>query len=207
MIIDGNCGECNIRFLPCPFPPCRPLERSCIIWALLWVVIDCREFLSYGRSVLPSLCVFTPFQPFFSSNWLTDWLRDWQDQCSRTVFTRDRPRSHMTPVYIPACLRSGLQPKKNKKEAGVWQKYLEDILSQSNVCDLLTCRHLTVGKHRIQASTWSTKAQARPKCCWQCLKKNHFWDIYSIPKKLVSKLSGRCLFKPYSLVSLSLSLP
>jgi len=62
---------------------------------------------------------------------------DWQDQRSRTVFTRDVPRWHMTPVYIPPCLCAGSQSvfgTCDHNEPRVWQKTLhtcEDILSRS----------------------------------------------------------------------------
>lgn len=117
-------------------------------------------------SQAPSLSVCLYSLQAFSWNWLTDWLSDWRDQCSRTMFTRDQPRSHMTPAYIPLCLGvasqrcSGLQPKKPECDRNNCMR-MKDILSQSHVSDPLTCRHGTLWTHKYHISTWSMNAHAR----------------------------------------------
>lgn len=114
-----------------PVPACRPLERSRIIerFCGLWLTegntclpaVQSGSFPGRMSSLSPSLFFFLP-----ETGWLADWLSDWRDQCSRTVFTGDQPRSHMTPVYVLPCLHAASQliPSNATKAASVWQKWL-----------------------------------------------------------------------------------
>lgn len=128
-------------------------------------MIEWTEYLSYCHSIwlLLSASLNLRSLPTSSQNSLTDWLSDWQDQCSRTMFTRDQTRSHMTPVYIPLCLYTASQSMLGTatKRAGECDGNMctEYILSQSNVSDPLTCRHNTVHKHTNTTHTQHLEAR------------------------------------------------
>lgn len=103
MIIDGRRYQCSMCDIGSSFTNFHP---ACL-WrhpASLSISVDC--------DWLEGMLVLLPFSqaPFLAAclqasfwNWLMDWLCEWQDQCSRTTSARDRPRSHMTPVYVPVC--------------------------------------------------------------------------------------------------------
>lgn len=87
-----------------------------------------------GRQLIGGLVVLLPFSGAPSLRcasslsftvlpwkWLTDQVCDWQDQCSRTVFTRDHSRSHMTPGICPRvsrhCITVSAQDRNTKSQS------------------------------------------------------------------------------------------
>lgn len=160
MIIDRNqlrCSECDIRSSFTQFHPASLLrdpasfERFCGLWLTggntCLAAVQADSFLCCVSSLSSS--------PFPETGWLTGCLTDGAsvvEPCSPGT----SPGHIWPPVYIPPVSLHGVtvnvqdcnQKKKKSQECDRNNcMRVEDILSQSNVSDLLTCRHRSLWTH------------------------------------------------------------
>lgn len=170
MIIDRNrlqCSECDIRSSFTQFHPAglwrdpASFERFCGLW-----LTGGNTCLTAAKSGSFSQCVSSLSPGLFpETDWLTGCLTDRTsvvEPCSPGTSP-----GHIWPRYTSLRVsaphhsrRSGLQPAKPECDRNNCMR-MDDILSQSNVSDPLTCRQSSLWTHKYHTSTWSMNAHAR----------------------------------------------
>lgn len=155
MIIDGRryrYSKCDIGSSFTHFHP-APLWRH---RASLSISVDCDwlegilVLLPFSRAPFRPACLQASFW-----NWLMDWLCEWQDQCSRTTSSRDRPRSHMTPYMSQYVLLSTntVDSQHSNKNSG--KNYVHNrILCQNQTSQVLWHVSIALWTQWYQNEVW-----------------------------------------------------